>query len=131
MKLDYTILIIEDDRALSQVLGDKFRREGFVVFQASDGRTGLVKALEIKPAVIILDIVMPDMDGLTMLKKLRKNPWGKKVPVLMLSNLSDPEQLNEAQAHWAIDYIVKSSWSLDEIVKKVRAAAEHPEQNPD
>jgi DNA-binding NarL/FixJ family response regulator len=48
----------------------------------------------------------------------------------MLSNLSDPEQLNEAQAHWAIDYIVKSSWSLDEIVKKVRAAAEHPEINP-
>lgn len=130
MKLDYTILIIEDDRALSQVLGDKFRREGFEVFQASDGRTGLVKALEIKPAVIILDIVMPDMDGLTMLKKLRRNPWGKKVPVLMLSNLSDPEQLNEAQAHWAIDYIVKSSWSLDEIVKKVRAAAEHPEINP-
>jgi DNA-binding response OmpR family regulator len=114
------ILLVEDEPALLMVLADKFRREGFQVFEASDGEIALESAVKYRPDIIVLDIVMPSMDGLTMLKKLRENKWGNDVPVLILSNLSDPEQINEAAGSGAIDFLVKSNWGLDDVVAKVR-----------
>ncbi len=115
-----TILIVEDESALLMVLTDKFRREGFLVHNADDGQKGLQCALQNKPDIIVLDIVMPSMDGLTMLKKLRENKWGNTVPVLILSNLSDPEQINEATGRGRVEYLVKSNWGLDDVVRKVK-----------
>jgi DNA-binding response OmpR family regulator len=114
------ILIVEDEKALSFVLAEKFHREGFFVWEAEDGLEGLEKASKHHPDLIILDIVMPSMDGLTMLKKLRENKWGENVPVLILSNLSDPAQINEANNRGVIDYLVKSNWGLDDVVEKVK-----------
>ncbi len=112
------ILIVEDEKTLLLVLSEKFKREGFKVFEAGDGEEGLASAKKNKPHLIILDIVMPSMDGLTMLKKLREDKWGNSVPVLILSNLSDPQQINEATGRGAVEYLVKSNWGLDDVVEK-------------
>ena len=120
MKKGVKILIVEDESALLEVLADKFRREDFQVFAVSDGKQGLDSALKHKPNIVVLDIVMPSMDGLTMLKKLREDKWGNSVPVLILSNLSDPEQINEATGRGRVEYLVKSNWGLDDVVQKVK-----------
>jgi len=100
------ILIIEDEKSLLSVLADKFRREGFFVYEACDGRENLESALSNIPHLIILDLVMPGMDGLTMLKKLREDKRGSGVPVLILSNLSGEDQIKEANGRGVIEYLV-------------------------
>ncbi len=114
------ILIVEDERALLLVLADKFRREGFLTLEAEDGHSALDAATNLHPDLILLDLVMPGMDGLAMLKKLREDKWGNRVPVLILSNLSDPEQISEANGRGVIEYMVKSNWGLDDVVGKVK-----------
>ncbi len=121
MKKSLSILIVEDESALLQVLADKFGREGFLTFTASDGQAGLDTALEHKPDVIVLDIVMPSMDGMQMLKKLRENKWGQNIPVLILTNLSEPEYNEEIlSSDPNVSYLIKSNWGLDDVVKKVK-----------
>jgi DNA-binding response OmpR family regulator len=115
------LLIVEDDQALSDLLADKFRAEGFEVMTAGDGQTGLKQALEWKPDLVLLDIVMPKMDGMTMLHKLRDNDHGKKVQVVLLTNLSDTEKVYDAMSNGVFDYLVKSNWEIDDLVKEVRA----------
>jgi len=118
-----SILIVEDESALLNVLLDKFSREGFLVYTACDGREGLAKALKHKPDVLVLDIVMPSMDGITLLKKLREDKWGNTVPVLILSNLSEPEHDEEfPNSDPNVQYLIKSNWGLDDVVKKVKQA---------
>ncbi len=112
---------MEDERALLQVLADKFTREGFLALTAADGSEGLKAALKHKPDIIVLDIIMPSMDGLQMLKKLRENKWGQNVPVLILSNLSDSEENESLLAtDKRLGYLIKSNWGLDDVVKKVK-----------
>ncbi len=114
------ILIIEDEIALSQVLSDKFVQEGFEVKTGSDGQEGLEIALAWKPDMILLDIVMPRMDGMTMLHKLRAAPEGKNLPVILLTNLSDTENVYDAMANGVYDFLVKSHWDIDELVHEVQ-----------
>lgn len=101
-----------------EVLSDKFRRSGFIVFQAIDGVEGLKAALRQKPDLVVMDIVMPSLDGLQMLKKLREDKWGNTARVLILSNLSDPQQLDEARLGGVLEFMVKSNWSLEDVVRK-------------
>ena len=114
------ILIIEDEPALREALADKLSREGFSCLEAKNGLEGLDFALKEHPDLILLDIIMPVMDGMTMLEELRKNPWGKNVPVILLTNLSEVEKVAESLRHGIYDYLVKSDWSLEDIVKKVK-----------
>lgn len=114
------ILIVEDEIALRQALADKFSREGFQVVQAKDGEEGLIMAIKNQPDIILLDIIMPKVDGLTMLKNLRLNDWGKNVPVLMLTNLNDAENVAKAMENGVYDFLVKSDWRLDELVTRVK-----------
>ncbi len=86
------ILIVEDDLDLLEVLRKKFTLEKFQVSQAPDGKIGLEEALRNHPDLILLDILMPVMDGMTMLGKLREDSWGKEVPVILLTNLSDEKK---------------------------------------
>ncbi len=119
-KVNKKILIVEDETALLNILKEKFKREGFFVYGAENGEIGLKTALKEKPSIILLDIIMPSMDGLTMLKKLREDKWGFTVPVVMLSNLGDPDQIEPLQGGGEIIYLVKSNWDLEDVVKKVR-----------
>ena len=114
------ILIVEDEIALSQVLHDKFAQEGFDVQVGGDGQEGLDKALAWKPDMILLDIIMPRMDGMTMLHKLRATSVGKTMPVILLTNLSDTEDVNDAVANGVYDFLVKSHWDIDELIQEVR-----------
>jgi len=114
------ILLVEDDTALRNVLGDKLNLEDFTVLEAKNGEEGLIVALKDKPDIILLDIIMPKMNGVEMLKKLREDQWGRTVPVLLLTNDSDPEHIRETLKVNASDYLIKADWQLDDIVKKIK-----------
>jgi len=119
------ILVIEDEVALLQALVDKLTREGFAVTSARDGSMGLDLALREKPDVILLDLVMPEMTGLDVLKRLRsEGEWGKEVPVIVLTNLSANERLmRELNEQKLTDFLVKGEVKLEEVVRKVKEAA--------
>ena len=116
-----TIAIIEDDPVLAKTLEDALKDAGYKTVRADNGKTGLALVLKEHPDLILLDIVMPQMDGITMLNSLRQDYWGGDVPVIVLSNLSEPAEITEALAHSAFDYLVKSSWKLNDVVKKVES----------
>lgn len=118
------ILIIEDEADLRELfktqLGDKF-----VFLEAKDGEEGLKTALAEKPDLILLDLMMPKMDGMTMLRKLRQDSWGKDVKVLILTNLSDGERLAAMVREGLIesginDYIIKSDLENRGLEKRVK-----------
>jgi len=114
------ILIVEDEKSLSEALKAKLEKEGFDVDVASNGALGLVLAKEKKPNLIILDILMPIMDGLTMLDELKKDEQVKGIPVLVLTNLSDDETMSKALQNNTFDFLVKSDWPLEAIVEKIK-----------
>jgi len=115
-----TILIIEDERSLREALRDKLTREGFSTLEAKNGEEGLDVALREHPELILLDIVMPVMDGMTMLKKLREDAWGKNVKIIILTNLSDIEKIADSVKNEVYDYLVKTDWKLEDVVTKIR-----------
>jgi len=114
------ILIIEDEALQLKLLGDVFAAEGFDVLKAGDGEEGLRVALKERPDLILLDIILPRMNGITVLKELRKDSWGKNVPVVILTNLVEVEKAKEALEEGVYDFLIKANCSLDEIVKKVK-----------
>jgi len=116
-----TVLIVEDDAALRKVLIDKLTAEGFVVFGAVNGVEGLKLAAEKHPALILLDIFMPIMDGVAMLSKLRSSDaWGKHVVVLILTNSVDAETIKKVSGLGSPDFMIKSEWSLEALVARIR-----------
>jgi len=114
------ILIVEDEMTILNVLVDKFTLEGFEMAVAKNGQEGLKAALENHPDLILLDIVMPIMDGMTMLSKLRKDSWGKDVSVIFLTNLSDASRVLQSLDQGVNDYLVKSDWKIKDIVEMVK-----------
>ncbi|MEO8065932.1 MAG: response regulator [Candidatus Doudnabacteria bacterium] len=117
------ILIIEDDASLLKVLTDMLQLEGFEPLTAINGEEGLKKALSENPDLILLDILMPVMDGLTMLEKLRRaNDFGKTVPVIILTNLSadSADVIKKVAKNNPSYYIVKSSLTIQEVVEKIK-----------
>lgn len=117
-----TILLIEDEKPLRTILTTRLETEGFNVLEADDGTKGLSVALEKKPDLILLDIIMPVMDGISMLKLLRKDDYGKTVPVILLTNLyADNETINKAIAdNNPAGYLVKTNFTLQEMVDVVK-----------
>jgi len=120
MNKSIKVLIVEDEDFLLEALEDRFLSEGFEVLKAMDGQEGLKSALESKPDVILLDIVMPIMDGVTMLHLLREKEEGKKIPVVFLTNLSSAESIYGPLENMSSGYLVKANWKLEDVVKKVK-----------
>lgn len=115
------LLIIEDETPLAEALSDRFGQEGYNVLKAEDGQKGLEMAIEYNPNAILLDLHMPVMDGTTMLHKLRQIPKFKYVPVIILTNDGDIDNIRETQVYDnAIEFLIKSNVSLEEIVNRVR-----------
>ncbi|OGH70406.1 MAG: hypothetical protein A3C90_00610 [Candidatus Magasanikbacteria bacterium RIFCSPHIGHO2_02_FULL_51_14] len=114
------ILIVEDEPTLLRVIAEKLTHEGFHALEAKNGKEGIALAVKKRPDLILLDIIMPVMDGMTMLAKLRKDAWGKNVPVVILTNLSDEKKVGDAIEKGVFDYLVKSDWTLEDVVKKVK-----------
>ncbi len=126
-KLDKKILllVVEDEVILLNALKDRLVTEGFEVLTAADGGEGLKLALANHPNLILLDLLMPKIDGLTMLKNLQKDAWGAKAEVIILTNVKDMttegQKLNIGltfNRHY--DYLLKIDWSLDEVVAKIK-----------
>ncbi|MDD5040625.1 MAG: response regulator [Patescibacteria group bacterium] len=114
-----TILVVEDDSILLWVLVKKFEKEGFRTLHADNGETGLATALREHPDLILLDIIMPKMDGITMLRKMRADAWGSTVPVIVLTNLS--RVMTDGNISGDIgEYLVKTEWDIGDVVRKVR-----------
>jgi DNA-binding response OmpR family regulator len=114
------VLIIEDEQDLREALKTVISYENFETHSAGDGEEGLRLALEIKPDLILLDLMMPKLDGLGVLRALREDPWGKNVKVIVMTALDDLEKVAEVVEFGGTEYIVKSNISLGAVVAKVK-----------
>lgn len=118
-KKDKAVLVVDDEEAKRTAVAEALRDEGYDVTEAADGQAALDIALKDHPDLILLDIMMPKMDGITMLGHLRDDEWGYNVPVLLLTGTSDPETIAKAVEYRANDYLMKSTFDLQEIVEEV------------
>ena len=114
------LLIVEDDASLLEILRDEFFKAGFNIKTAKDGVEGLKAAVSDPPALILIDIFMPKMDGITMLQKIRETEVGKNIPAIILTNLNDSENIQKALESGAYDFLVKSDWDPKDLVKRVQ-----------
>jgi two-component system alkaline phosphatase synthesis response regulator PhoP len=124
--MDKKILLIEDDEQIRSMYQVAFEAQGFSCQTAGDGAKGLEMVKNDKPDLILLDIMMPNVDGMTVLSDLKKDPELSMIPVIMLSNLSIQEGIDKAMALGAKDYINKSLVKPREVVEKVKAILSNP-----
>ena len=117
------MLIVEDDPSMLLILSKTLAKEGFDVLKAENGQIGLNTALREHPDLIFLDVLMPVMDGMTTMKKLREDAWGATVPIVLLTNVNpDNEGLSAIVEGHPAFYILKSNFSLESIAEKAREA---------
>lgn len=114
------VLIVDDEKDLRDAMETALTYEGFEVHTAEDGVDGLLKAEALKPDLILLDILMPQKNGIDMLRELRQKEWGQ-MPVIIMSLLDDIGKIGEALDAGAQEYIVKAKISLSGIVEKVKS----------
>lgn len=113
-------MLVEDDTALIRVLSERLEREGITVHKALDGVEGLEAAAKHHPNLILLDVIMPRMDGFTMLKKLREDEWGKTAEVILLTNLGQVDDVELGAKYGAREYLIKSDWKMADVVDKIK-----------
>ena len=118
------ILLAEDDRFLRRAAEATLRKHGYAVIAAGDGEEALRLAQSERPDVILLDVIMPKMQGFEVLSRLKADSATRAIPVIMLSNLSQPSDIQESADRGAVAYLVKSNVKLDELVAKVTAVLE-------
>ena len=116
----YKILIVEDDSFLLNMYATKFEMEGFEVIMAEDGEKGLRLAKKELPDMILLDILLPKMNGFEVLKALKEDDKGKDLRVLLLTNLSQRAEVDQGFDLGAIDYLIKAHFMPSEVVAKVK-----------
>lgn len=114
------ILIVEDDEFLANIYQTKFEIEGFKVFAAGDGEQGLKLASSKEPEIILLDILLPKLDGFAVLEQLKKDPATKNIPVILLTNLGQKEDVQKGLKMGAADYLIKAHFKPSETVDKVK-----------
>lgn len=119
-----TILIVEDDKFLANLLNRKLEDEGFGVHSALDAEEGLKILGEYEIDLILLDLLLPGMHGFTFLEKIKRAPTTKDIPVIILSNLGQKEDVERGLALGAKTYIVKAELTLDEIVIRINKVLE-------
>jgi len=113
------ILIAEDDTFLQGLVSTKLDKSGFEVHTANNGGEAVKLADELNPDVILLDLVMPDVDGFTALEKIRKNSATAKTPIIVFSNLAEAKDIERARELGANEFMIKSNFTLDELVEKI------------
>lgn len=116
------ILFIEDERALQKTFGDVLSQEGYEMVSALDGQIGLRLAKIKKPDLILLDLILPKVNGFEVLRELKSSPETKDVPVIVLTNLEQTGDVEKALGLGAKTYLVKASYSLEEVVEKIKKA---------
>ena len=115
-----TILIIEDDKFLRELICQKLIKEGYEVCEAIDGEEGVKKIKEAKPDLVLLDLILPGIDGFEVLSKIKEDPETKSIPVIILSNLGQKEDVEKGLKLGAADYLIKAHFTPGEIIDKIR-----------
>lgn len=113
------ILLIDDDPVLIKALGAEFVEEGFEFISALDGETGLALIKTNLPDIILLDLIMPRMNGFDVLQELKRAEFTKNIPVVLLTNLEPDENVRKGMELGAVDYCIKSSMNLEKMVNKI------------
>lgn len=114
------ILAAEDDKLISGSLCEALKAAGYEPTPAYDGEEAVAKAKEVKPDLVLLDIMMPKLDGISVLWELKADPNTAKIPVIVLTNIGDVETISKIVEAGAVDYLLKSDQSVDDIIQKVK-----------
>jgi DNA-binding response OmpR family regulator len=116
------VLLVEDDPFLSSILQLKLEKESFQVVRAGDGEEALNLLIEqrVKPDLVLLDLILPKKNGFEVLENIRQDPLLEKLPIIIISNLGQPSDIDRGKALGIIDYFVKARLSIDELVKRVK-----------
>lgn len=117
-----TILIIEDDKFLRDLIARKLTEEGFEISEAVNGEEGIKKIKEGKPDLVLLDLILPGIDGFEVLRKIKEEPQLARIPVIILSNLGQKEDVEKGMKLGASDYLIKAHFTPAEIIQKIKTA---------
>ncbi len=116
-----TILIIEDDKFLRELIAQKLTKEGYNISEAIDGEEGIKKIESEKPDLVLLDLILPGIDGFEVLSKMKENPNLSSIPVIILSNLGQKEDVEKGLKMGAVDYLIKAHFTPGEIIEKIKS----------
>lgn len=117
-----TILVVEDDKFLRELITRKLSEEGYNTIEAVDGEDGARKIKEEMPDLVLLDLILPGMDGFEVLANIKQDPKTSPVPIIVFSNLGQTEDVEKGMKLGAIDYMVKAHFTPVEIIEKVKKA---------
>ncbi len=115
------ILIIEDDKFLRELIVQKLAREGYNPIEAVDGEEGLKKIKKEKPDLVLLDLILPEMDGFEVLAQIKNDKLFAATPVIILSNLGQKEDIEKGINLGAVDYLIKAHFTPNEIIEKIES----------
>ncbi len=124
------ILFIEDDPLIVKIYSTRLKADGHDVTSAENGEEGLKKVYEVKPDIIVLDVMMPRIDGFGVLEKLRADPLFSSTPILMYSNLNNEDEITRAKEMKATEFIVKANLSPTQMVDKIKQYVPHDAPSP-
>lgn len=115
------ILIVEDDKFLRELIGQKLVREGYEILESVDGEDGIKKIKSEKPGLVLLDLILPNIDGFEVLSRIKKEVLTDVPPVIILSNLGQKEDVEKGLKLGATDYLIKAHFTPGEIIEKVKS----------
>lgn len=121
MKKQKTILVVEDEKDLREMVVEMLHQKNYLSLEAGNGKEAVKIAFSKRPDLILLDILMPVMDGMTALKIIRANTWGAHVPVIIMTNLSatDEHMVEDMVTRKPMYYLIKSDWMISDVIKKI------------
>jgi len=114
------ILVVEDDKFLRELIVQKLIKEGYETSEAVDGEQGIKKVKEEKPDLVLLDLILPGIDGFEVLSQKREDPSVVQIPVIVLSNLGQKEDVERGLKLGAVDYLIKAHFTPGEIIEKIK-----------
>jgi len=114
------ILIVEDDKFLRELIGQKLLKEGYDIVEAVDGEKGIKTIKDEKPDLVLLDLILPGMDGFEVLTKIKEDEGIAQTPVIILSNLGQKDDIEKGLKIGAVDYLIKAHFTPGEIIDKIK-----------
>lgn len=114
------VLVVEDEQLIGDLLQRKLREEGYYALVARDGETGLKQVREEKPDIVLLDIVLPRLNGFEVLSEMRKDEALRKIPVIIISNSGQPTEIEKAKEAGVRDWLIKTEFDPQEVLEKVQ-----------
>jgi len=118
------ILVIEDDKFLRELISQKLLHEGYGIAEATDGEKGLEAVEKEKPDLVLLDLILPGVDGFEVLAKMKEDSTMAQIPVIILSNLGQKDDIEKGLKMGAVDYLIKAHFTPAEIIEKIRVVLE-------